>query len=251
MSVAPVSLHLDDRFARELGEMAVPWQAEAAPDPRLLVLNEPLAAELGLDPAWLREPRRACACWSAPASPTAPTPVAQAYAGHQFGGYVPRLGDGRALLLGELADADGRAARPAPQGLRAHAVRARRRRPGRGRPDAARVRRQRGDARPRHPHDPLPRRGGDRAPGAPRDPAAGRRARPGRQQPPAGRQLPVRRGHRRRRPAAPPRRPRDRPPPPRRRRRRAARTSRCSRRWSPPRRRWWPGGCSSASSTGS
>src|SRR6185503_9062333 len=35
-------------------------------------------------------------------------PVAQAYAGHQFGGYVPRLGDGRALLLGELVDAQGR-----------------------------------------------------------------------------------------------------------------------------------------------
>ena len=36
--------------------MAVPWQAEEAPDPRLLVLNEPLATELGLDPAWLRSP---------------------------------------------------------------------------------------------------------------------------------------------------------------------------------------------------
>ena len=40
--------------------------------------------------------------------PDGATPVAQAYAGHQFGGYSPRLGDGRALLLGELVDADGR-----------------------------------------------------------------------------------------------------------------------------------------------
>ena len=40
--------------------------------------------------------------------PAGATPVAQAYAGHQFGGFVPRLGDGRALLLGELADTDGR-----------------------------------------------------------------------------------------------------------------------------------------------
>jgi uncharacterized protein YdiU (UPF0061 family) len=39
--------------------------------------------------------------------PDGATPVAQAYAGHQFGGFVPRLGDGRALLLGELADTDG------------------------------------------------------------------------------------------------------------------------------------------------
>ncbi len=36
------------------------------------------------------------------------TPVAQAYAGHQFGGYSPRLGDGRALLLGEVLDVHGR-----------------------------------------------------------------------------------------------------------------------------------------------
>ena len=40
--------------------------------------------------------------------PDGATPVAQAYAGHQFGGYAPRLGDGRALLLGEVVDADGR-----------------------------------------------------------------------------------------------------------------------------------------------
>src|SRR3712207_1031840 len=42
------------------------------------------------------------------AVPDGATPVAQAYAGHQFGGFVPRLGDGRALLLGELADTAGR-----------------------------------------------------------------------------------------------------------------------------------------------
>ena len=40
--------------------------------------------------------------------PDGADPVAQAYAGHQFGGYSPRLGDGRALLLGELTDGDGR-----------------------------------------------------------------------------------------------------------------------------------------------
>ena len=51
---------------------------------------------------------RASACWPARRCPTAPTPVAQAYAGHQFGGYSPRLGDGRALLLGELLDPAGR-----------------------------------------------------------------------------------------------------------------------------------------------
>jgi len=57
MSVVPAqTVILGDRFARELAEMALPWQAEKATDPRLLVLNEPLAVELGLDPEWLRSP---------------------------------------------------------------------------------------------------------------------------------------------------------------------------------------------------
>ncbi|MFQ1002714.1 protein adenylyltransferase SelO [Modestobacter sp. SSW1-42] len=108
MTVAPHSpLVLDSSFARELPEMAVPWQAEAAPDPRLLVLDEPLAAELGLDAAWLRSPD-GVALLTGSGVPAGATPVAMAYAGHQFGGYSPRLGDGRALLLGELTDPAGR-----------------------------------------------------------------------------------------------------------------------------------------------
>ncbi|RBY79573.1 YdiU family protein [Geodermatophilus sp. TF02-6] len=107
MSVAPPpTVTLGHRFARELPELALPWQAEEAPDPRLLVLNEPLAAELGLDPDWLRTPE-GTGLLTGTVVPDGATPVAQAYAGHQFGGFVPRLGDGRALLLGELVDADG------------------------------------------------------------------------------------------------------------------------------------------------
>ncbi|MGK5168875.1 protein adenylyltransferase SelO [Geodermatophilus sp. CPCC 205761] len=108
MSVAPPpTIALGNRFASELAELALPWQADAAPDPQVLVLNEPLATELGLDPGWLRsdEGRRLLV---GNLVPEGATPVAQAYAGHQFGWYAPRLGDGRALLLGELADADGR-----------------------------------------------------------------------------------------------------------------------------------------------
>src|SRR5258705_13050082 len=86
--------------------MAVRWQAEAAPNPRLLVLNGRLAADLGLDAAWLRSPEGARFLVGA-LVPSGATPVAQAYAGHQFGGFVPRLGDGRALLLGEIACPDG------------------------------------------------------------------------------------------------------------------------------------------------
>ncbi|MDT7787994.1 MAG: serine/tyrosine/threonine adenylyltransferase, partial [Pseudonocardiales bacterium] len=71
-----------------------------------LVLNEPLAAELGLDPGFLRSPE-GLLLLIGNLVPDGATPVAQAYAGHQFGWFAPRLGDGRALLLGEIADADG------------------------------------------------------------------------------------------------------------------------------------------------
>ncbi|WP_068175777.1 YdiU family protein [Mycobacterium sp. UM_CSW] len=108
MSVAPdTTVALQDRFFRQLPEMAVRWQAELAPDLRLLAINEPLAAELGLDADWLRSPD-GLRFLVGNLVPGGAVPVAQAYAGHQFGGYVPRLGDGRALLLGELVDDGGR-----------------------------------------------------------------------------------------------------------------------------------------------
>lgn len=108
MSVAPeTTITLGDRFARELSELAVHWQAEAAPQPRSLVINEALAAQLGLDAAWLASPD-GLGLLTGTRLPEDATPVAQAYTGHQFGTLAPRLGDGRALLLGELTDADGR-----------------------------------------------------------------------------------------------------------------------------------------------
>ena len=93
--------------SHELPELAVPWAAEPVEDPLLLVLNEALAAEIGLDPDWLRSPD-GVRLLVGNAVPDGAQPVAQGYAGHQFGGFVPRLGDGRALLLGELTDAEGR-----------------------------------------------------------------------------------------------------------------------------------------------
>jgi len=87
--------------------MAIPWKAEEIPAPRLLVLNEPLAAELGFAPDFLRS-AEGLRLLIGNAVPDGATPVAQAYSGHQFGWFAPRLGDGRALLLGEIAGADGR-----------------------------------------------------------------------------------------------------------------------------------------------
>ena len=98
---------LGNRYARELPELAVSWRAADVPEPRLLVLNDALADSLGLDPAWLRS-TDGLGLLTGTALPEGATPCAQAYAGHQFGAYSPRLGDGRALLLGEVVDDAGR-----------------------------------------------------------------------------------------------------------------------------------------------
>jgi uncharacterized protein YdiU (UPF0061 family) len=75
--------------------------------PRLLALNEALAAELGLDPGALAS-AEGVEVLAGNRLPEGAEPLAQAYAGHQFGGWVPRLGDGRAILLGEVIDRQGR-----------------------------------------------------------------------------------------------------------------------------------------------
>ena len=72
--------------------------------PRLLALNAPLAAGLGLDPEALRA---APGVFTGNAAWPGAAPVAMAYAGHQFGGFVPQLGDGRAHLLGLAEGPDG------------------------------------------------------------------------------------------------------------------------------------------------
>lgn len=104
---APSTFRFDNSFARELPELCQPWSAATAPEPRLLAFDDELAAELGADPAFLRSPD-GVAVLVGNVVPDGAEPVAQAYAGHQFGNYSPRLGDGRALLLGEVIDAGGR-----------------------------------------------------------------------------------------------------------------------------------------------
>jgi serine/tyrosine/threonine adenylyltransferase len=108
MSVAARLLFaFDNSYVRELEGLYEPWQATPAAAPRLLVLNEELATELGVDADALRAPD-GVAVLVGNATPDGASPVAQAYSGHQFGGFVPSLGDGRALLLGEVLDVDGR-----------------------------------------------------------------------------------------------------------------------------------------------
>jgi serine/tyrosine/threonine adenylyltransferase len=74
--------------------------------PRLIKLNRELAVQLGLDPDQLSTPEGA-EILSGKRLPEGAEPIAMAYAGHQFGHFVPQLGDGRAILLGEVIDKDG------------------------------------------------------------------------------------------------------------------------------------------------
>jgi uncharacterized protein YdiU (UPF0061 family) len=69
-------------------------------------LNRPLAVHLGLDPDRLASPE-GTEILAGKRIPDGADPIAMAYAGHQFGHFVPQLGDGRAILLGEVIDADG------------------------------------------------------------------------------------------------------------------------------------------------
>lgn len=88
-------------------QLCQPWSANVVEDPRTIVVNRPLAHEIGIDSEFLGT-RAGADFLSGSVAPLGARPVAQAYAGHQFGGYSPRLGDGRALLVGEIIDTQGR-----------------------------------------------------------------------------------------------------------------------------------------------
>ncbi len=105
--MAAASFNLDNSYARDLAGFSVPCRPAAAPSPKSLFFNEPLAQELGLDVAALSGDA-GTALFAGNALPEGAEPIAQAYAGHQFGGFSPQLGDGRALLLGEVIDRTGR-----------------------------------------------------------------------------------------------------------------------------------------------
>jgi uncharacterized protein YdiU (UPF0061 family) len=96
----------DNSFAR----LPAKFYAKLAPtpvaDPHLIKLNDGLARSLNLDPDQLRAPS-GVALLAGNVVPPGSEPLAAAYAGHQFGNFVPQLGDGRAILLGEVVDRDG------------------------------------------------------------------------------------------------------------------------------------------------
>lgn len=97
----------DNSYAA-LGEpFSVAQRPEPVESPQLIRVNDSLAEELGIDPAWLKS-SAGVAALAGNTLPEGSTPVAAAYAGHQFGQFNPQLGDGRAVLLGEVVDQQGR-----------------------------------------------------------------------------------------------------------------------------------------------
>ena len=104
---SPPLFQFDNSYFAELEGLFAPWEGASVPDPNIVKLNRELALELGLDPERLDSPEGA-AILAGSVIPEGAAPLAQAYAGHQFGGFSPQLGDGRALLVGELIDRQGR-----------------------------------------------------------------------------------------------------------------------------------------------
>lgn len=90
---------LPERFYERVNPMP-------APNATLIEVNDELAVELGIDPAWLRSDE-GVAVLSGEEVADGSEPLAQAYSGHQFGGFSPQLGDGRACLLGEVIGGAG------------------------------------------------------------------------------------------------------------------------------------------------
>ncbi len=96
----------DNSYARLPDRLFARVAPSSVRAPRLLRLNRALAEELGLDPERLAEEDTVEMLAGNRIAPGS-EPIAMAYAGHQFGNWVPQLGDGRALLLGEVIDRQG------------------------------------------------------------------------------------------------------------------------------------------------
>lgn len=105
-ALGQLSIEFDNTYARLPERFYVKLAPTPVAQPRLVKLNSALARELGLDPRALASPA-GVAMLAGNSVPPGAEPLAQAYAGHQFGNFVPQLGDGRAVLIGEVVDTRG------------------------------------------------------------------------------------------------------------------------------------------------
>lgn len=99
-----VQIPFDNSFARLGSDFSAPVMPTPVGAPKLVAFNEPLAQSLGL--SWDNGPERG-EVFAGNQMPKGAEPLAQLYSGHQFGQYNPQLGDGRAILLGEVVDQNG------------------------------------------------------------------------------------------------------------------------------------------------
>ncbi len=99
------AINFDNSYRRLPERFYAPLVPTPVAAPRLIAFNRPLAAELGLDADALAPAAAGIFSGNTPAEGA--EPIALAYAGHQFGNFVPQLGDGRAILLGEVVDRRG------------------------------------------------------------------------------------------------------------------------------------------------
>lgn len=101
-----MSINFNNTYARLPERFFAKQKPARVPEATLIRLNRSLAEQLSIDVDWL-ESSGGIAVLSGNLVPEGAEPIAQAYAGHQFGGFVPQLGDGRAVLMGEVIDARG------------------------------------------------------------------------------------------------------------------------------------------------
>ena len=103
---ASATFAFDNSYARLPEQFYARLRPTPVAAPRLIRLNSELAWHLNIDPAKLATPE-GLEILAGNRVPDRGEPIAMAYAGHQFGSFVPQLGDGRAILLGELVDREG------------------------------------------------------------------------------------------------------------------------------------------------
>ena len=101
-----MNILFDNTYAKLPERFFAKQEPTRVPEAKLIRFNRELAAKLSIDADWL-ESADGVAMLAGNAVPEGAEPIAQAYAGHQFGGFSPQLGDGRTILLGEVIDTDG------------------------------------------------------------------------------------------------------------------------------------------------
>ena len=101
-----IPIPFDNSFARLPDQFYTRQNPVPVAQPSLIVINRALATKLGINADWTTSPE-AIETFAGNKIPDGAEPLAQAYAGHQFGGWNPQLGDGRAILLGEVIDKTG------------------------------------------------------------------------------------------------------------------------------------------------